>query len=494
MKIFIDNIEVVCDKNITITEEMLNTPSVVLNNVYPKSWELTKDYTNNFYHPADYSQCRIYDNNDNLLFCGVVKNSGNISLNPRQPHFQTLQVLSYKTFLSEGETLDYVLYNLTVEEAINQVVSTISPYGFVVGNINLIDPTEVIGAYSTKDKTAYDVFNYIADITQSRWTTRLIDEDTVAIDFYDPTLLPEGLEIDYTKTFFENNLIDDISYSYGTNDYRNKQVMTSEEVYGSLEQTQIVYSNGYQTQYTTELPIGIFEAVYVNNVEKSFATTEEKSLGIDADFYYSPGSNIVESNTTYSAGQRVDIRYLPIVEGRQIITNSNEIDRVSNSTGVKGVIARYENRNDATTSNELQLIGQSYITYKGTPEIILKVQSRLNLWNIGERVKFNAPINDLDTTYMVKKKTINRILSNPNSEEIIFYNFEMTSSFNSETAINYFDNQRAKAKGNIGQGEFISRNIDIDNTANVVFFSEIQEVEPEGNNALNCVLDAPLNM
>ncbi len=494
MKIFIDNIEVVCDKNITITEEMLNTPSVVLNNVYPKSWELTKDYTNNFYHPADYSQCRIYDNNDNLLFCGVVKNSGNISLNPRQPHFQTLQVLSYKTFLSEGETLDYVLYNLTVEEAINQVVSTISPYGFVVGNINLIDPTEVIGAYSTKDKTAYDVFNYIADITQSRWTTRLIDEDTVAIDFYDPTLLPEGLEIDYTRTFFENNLIDDISYSYGTNDYRNKQVMTSEEVYGSLEQTQITYSNGYQTQYTTELPIGIFEAVYVNNVEKSFATTEEKSLGIDADFYYSPGSNIVESNTTYSAGQRVDIRYLPIVEGRQIITNSNEIDRVSNSTGVKGVIARYENRNDATTSNELQLIGQSYITYKGTPEIILKVQSRLNLWNIGERVKFNAPINDLDTTYMVKKKTINRILSNPNSEEIIFYNFEMTSSFNSETAINYFDNQRAKAKGNIGQGEFISRNIDIDNTANVVFFSEIQEVEPEGNNALNCVLDAPLNM
>lgn len=494
MKIFIDNIEVVCDKNITITEEMLNTPSVVLNNVYPKSWEQTKDYTNNFYHPADYSQCRIYDNNDNLLFCGVVKNSGNISLNPRQPHFQTLQVLSYKTFLSEGETLDYVLYNLTVEEAINQVVSTISPYGFVVGNINLIDPTEVIGAYSTKDKTAYDVFNYIADITQSRWTTRLIDEDTVAIDFYDPTLLPEGLEIDYTRTFFENNLIDDISYSYGTNDYRNKQVMTSEEVYGSLEQTQIVYSNGYQTQYTTELPIGIFEAVYVNNVEKSFATTEEKSLGIDADFYYSPGNNIVESNTTYSAGQRVDIRYLPIVEGRQIITNSNEIDRVSNSTGVKGVIARYENRNDATTSNELQLIGQSYITYKGTPEIILKVQSRLNLWNIGERVKFNAPINDLDTTYMVKKKTINRILSNPNSEEIIFYNFEMTSSFNSETAINYFDNQRAKAKGNIGQGEFISRNIDIDNTANVVFFSEIQEVEPEGNNALNCVLDAPLNM
>jgi hypothetical protein len=490
MKIYIDGIEVVCDKNITITEEMLNTPSVILNNVYPKSWETNQDYTTNFYHPNDYSQCRIYDENNNLLFCGIVKNSGNISLNPRHPHFQTLQVLSYKTFLSEGETLDYVLYDLTVQEAIEQVVSTISPYGFVVGTINLIDPTEVIGAYATKDKTAYDVFNYIADITQSRWTTRLIDEDTVAIDFYDPSLLPSGLTIDYDTTFFENYLIDDISYSYSANDYRNKQVMTSEEVYGSLEQTQIIYSNGYQTQYTTELPIGIFEAVYVNNVQKTFASNDEKALGIDADFYYSVGSNIVESNATYSAGQKIDIRYLPIVEGRQIITNSNEIDRVANSTGVKGVIARYENRNDATTSNELQLIGQSYIKYKGTAEILLKVESRQNLWNVGERVQFNAPIDALDTEYMVKKKTIQRIAT----VDTIFYTYEMTSSFNSETSINYFDNQRAKARGNIGEGEYISRNIDIDNTANVVFFSQIEEVEPEGNNALNCVLDAPLNL
>ena len=489
MKIYIDNVEVVCDKNITITEEMLNTPSVILNNVYPKSWETSQDYTTNFYHPDDYSQCRIYDENNNLLFCGIVKNSGNISLNPRQPHFQTLQVLSYKTFLSEGETLDYVLYDLTVEEAIEQIIDTISPYSFVKGNINLIDPTEEIGAYSTKDKTAYDVFNYIADITQSRWTTRLVDEDTVAIDFYDPTLLPSGLAIDYNTTFFENNLIDDISYSYSANDYRNKQVMTSEEVYGSLEQTQIIYSNGYQTQYTTELPIGVFEAVYVNNVQKTFASSNEKALGIDADFYYTVGSNIVESNENYGAGQRIDIRYLPIVEGRQIITNSNEIDRVSNSTGVKGVVARYENRNDATTSNELQLIGQSYIKYKGTAEIILKVSTRQNLWNVGERVQFNAPINALNTEYMVKKKTIKRIAT----IDTIFYEYEMTSSFNSETSINYFDNQRAKARGNIGEGEYISRNIDIDNTANVVFFSEIDEATQTGDNVLNSVLNSPFN-
>lgn len=429
-----------------------------------------------------------------LLFCGVVKNSGNISLNPRYPHYQTLQILDFKTFLSEGETLDFVISNKTIEEAIDQVVDTISPYGFIKGNIEILGAETIIGAYSTKDKTAYDVFNYLADITQSRWTTRLIDENTVAIDFYDPTLLPRGEAIQYNETWFRNNLIDDISYSYGSNDYRNKQVMTSKEVIGELEQVQIVYANGYQTQFMTEIKIAQINEIDVNGEPKTFATEDDKELGVEADFYYSIGNNIIESADTYPTGAVITIRYLPIVEGRQIITNNDEIDRVSTATGRKGVVARYEDRNDAITSNELQLIGQSYIRYKGVPEIKLNVQTRSNLWNIGDRVQFNAPITELATEYMVKKKTINRILANPDSEEHIVYTFELTSSFNSEQAINYFDNQRAKSKGNIGEGEAISRNIDIENETNIIFYdSNIVEITVVGDNVLNSTLNSPLN-
>lgn len=425
-----------------------------------------------------------------LLFCGVVKNSGYISLNPRDPHYQTLQVLDFKTFLSEGETLDFVIADKTIEEAIDQVISTIAPYGFIKGNIQIIGADTTIGAYSTKDKTAYDVFNYLADITQSRWTTRLIDENTVAIDFYDPTLLPEGQAIDYTPTYFENNLIDDMSYSYGSNDYRNKQVMTSSQVVGSLEQTQLLYANGYQTQFLTEMPIASLTSITVDGSTKTFATNDEKELGVEADFYYTIGSNIVESETTYSTGNEVEIGYLPIVEGRQIITNNDEIQRVSTSTGRKGVVARYETRNDATTSMELQLIGQSYIKYKGTPEIKLTIQTRSNLWNVGDRVQFNAPITELNTDYMVKSKKTNYITT----IDTLFYTFELTSSFNMEQDINYFDNQRAKAKGNIGEGDYISRNVDLENTANVIFYdSVVAEATVVGDNKLNAVLNAPLN-
>ena len=470
MTITIDGTEVLCSNDITIKQEMLNTPSVILNNVYPKSWEDDKDYISRFYHPNDYSQCIIKEGN-NLLFCGVVKNSGDISLNPRYPHYSTLQILDYKTFLSEGETLDFVIANKTVTEAIQQVIDVISPYGFELGNVSILGSNDVIGAYSTTNKTAYDVFNYLADITQSRWTTRTTSVGTIAIDFYDPTLMPQGTAIDYTDTWFKNNKIIDMSYNYGTWDYRNKQVMVSKEVFGDISQIQSFTYDGFNTQFFTEYQIGIIQKITVDGVEKEFITNEEKNLGFSADFYYSVGNNYFDMDTTTYTGSEIEITYVPIVEGRQIINNTAEINRVATSTGVKGVIARYEDRNDALTSYELQKIGQSYIKYKGVPEIKLTVQSENNIWEIGQRVQFTAPINELTTTYMVKRKEINYKVS----ANKIFYTFELTSSFNSESAINYFDNQRAKANGNIKEGEYVSRNVDMESSSNIIFYDTTLE-------------------
>lgn len=466
MNITIDGIDVVCSNDITIKQEILNTPSVILNNVYPKLWETDKDYTSRYYHPDDYSQCLIKDENNNLLFCGVVKNSGQISLNPRYPHYSTLQILDYKTFLSEGETLDVVIADKTILEAITQVVNIIAPYGFELGEVKILNENDVIGAYSTKDKTAYDVFNYLADITQSRWTTRVLGAGRVAIDFYDPTLMPQGTAIDSTTIWWKNNKIDDITYNYGTWNYRNKQVMTSRQVYGSIPQSQVIRYDGYANQIMTEFPIGEISSIYVNGVGRPFATNDEKAIGIYADFYYTPENNYFEKSMNISVGSEIIITYIPIVEGRQVISNTNEITRVGTATGVKGVIARYENRNDATTSMELQKIGQSYIKYKGVPEINLTIKTRSNLWNVGQRVQYNAPLTELTMEYMVKRKEIHYIVS----ANEIFYTFELSSSFNSETAINYFDNQRAKANGNIKEGQFISRNVDIENEATIIFY------------------------
>ena len=76
----------------------------------------------------------------------------------------------------------------------------------------------------------------------------------------------------------------------------------------------------------------------------------------------------------------------------------------------------------------------------------------------------------------------------------IVYTFELTSSFNAETEINYFDNQRAKNTGNLSQDQYIARNIDLNSTATVLFgISEPETIQVTGDNILDCVLDSPIN-
>ena len=488
MKIYINNEEVVCSNIIEITEEMLQTSSTILDNCYPKSWEANHDYTSQFYFPPDYSKCKIYQD-DTLIFCGLVKNTGTIELNPREPHFCSLQILDFKALLSEGDTLDFVISNKTIPEAINQVIQAVSSYGFVVGEIEILNPDDVIGAYSTLNKTAYDVFQYLAEISQSRWGTRMIDENTIAIDFYDPTLMPEGTEIKYTQEFFEDNNIEDITFSYNTGDYRNKQIMLSEQVYGDIAYNETIIADGYAKIFNTQSPIAVLNNASVNGTAATIATKDEQEAGIVADFYYTPGSNEIITENSYIAATSLEFSYTPLVKGRQVIYNTSEVNRVGSQINRNGVISRYENRNDILSSEELQKVGESYIKYKGTAEILLNIKTNNNnLYNVGEIVEFDAPITQLNQSYMVKKK-ITTIYPLTND---IFYEFVLTSSYNSENAINYFDNQRAKAEGNITSGEYITRNIDIENTADIIFDNLTHHQKTfTGDNVLNCALNSP---
>jgi hypothetical protein len=301
--------------------------------------------------------------------------------------------------------------------------------------------------------------------------------------------MPQGTSIEYTQNWFTNHKIQDMSFSYSSRDYRNKQVMLSGEVYANVETTEIIVADGYQTQFNTTDKIGYVSSMLVNGSPVQVITKEEYELGYEGDFIYQPGNPYFESTDLISTGAIITIVYYAIIEGREVLLNQEEISRIGEMIARKGVIARYENRNDATTTGELQAIGQSYLKYKGSPEVILKVDSLENIWNIGERVEFNAPLEELTTEYMVKKKTTQYIPTQDN----VFYTYELSSNFNSETEINYFDNQRSKMMGNIGVGEVVSRNIDIENTANIIFYDlEVEEVEITNNNTLQSELQGVL--
>lgn len=462
------------------TDWMTNYPDLVISMIYGLQIPDITKITN----PTLLEQLESVG--QKLLFCGCVKNTGNINLSPTEPHFVDLQVLDFKTLLSEGETLNYVITGKTIVEAINQVVNSISDYGFIVGNIQILNPNDVINAYSTLDKTPYDVFQYIADITQSRWTTRMVDENTVAIDFYDPTLMPEADPIENTHEYMCQNKIDDISFSYSTNDYRNKQIMTSDEIIANITQTETIVADGYATSFMCQNKIGTITNMKVNGVNATFITKNEEELGLTATFVYQPGNSSFESSSTILSGSVITITYYPIVKGREIILNSGESTRISTQIGRNGNISRYENRQDATSSAELQKIGQSYIKYKGKAQINLKVKTEKDLFDVGQIVEYQAPLEELSTDYMVKSKTIDWYVN----VDKTFYTYELTSNYNYEDAINFFDNQRAKSKGNIGEGQTISRNIDLESTALILFYdTDVEEVEILNPTSLDFALD-----
>ena len=160
--------------------------------------------------------------------------------------------------------------------------------------------------------------------------------------------------------------------------------------------------------------------------------------------------------------------------------------------GRNGTICRYETRNDVLSSNELNKVAQTYIKYKGTAEISLTIETKnTDLFNIGQQVYFDIPqLPDLQRDYMVKTKETQ--ITQTGTDAVIFYVYTLSSNYESENAINYFDNQRRKANGNINENEFITRNIDIENEANVIFSNVTQtEVTPVGDNVLNSVLNSP---
>ena len=91
---------------------------------------------------------------------------------------------------------------------------------------------------------------------------------------------------------------------------------------------------------------------------------------------------------------------------------------------------------------------------------------------------------------MVKTKDIQ--ITKTGNDGVVFYTYTLSSSYDSEKAINFFDNQRRKMSGNIDEEQFITRNIDLDFEANLIFDElSIQEITITDNNKLNAPLNAP---
>jgi hypothetical protein len=78
------------------------------------------------------------------------------------------------------------------------------------------------------------------------------------------------------------------------------------------------------------------------------------------------------------------------------------------------------------------------------------------------------------------------------NQQVIFYTYELSSSFNDENAINYFDNQRRKLEGNLSEGDYISRFIDIPSQTNIIFYGATIEPVKIDNTTLEAELEVEI--
>ena len=421
-----------------------------------------------------------------LIFSGVIKNSGNINLNPRYPHYSTLQLLDYKTFLSECDNLNYVLQSQSVFSCIKEVVKNLD--GFMVGKVNIED-LDTIAAYNCNEKTPYDVFEYLAEITNSIWYTEAVSKDLVLINFVSEGNLNQADAIEYTKEYFEEHNIQDIKYTYNTKDYRNKQVITSDRAKSGIPQVEYLtyYGNNLKTTY----PIDKIVSITSGSSTYTVSTRQAQQNGSYATFYYNYGSNEIEVNRSFGTEKTFKVEYYSVVATRQTVYNQDEINRIHEGTGRNGTLARYEKRTDTSDTEALNQIAQTYLNYKGTPEIKVTLKTYFkDILKIGDRVFFNGPLEDLKTNYLVIQKNVNMITTG--NEQKIFYEYILSSSFNDENAINYFDNQRRKLSGNIEDGEYITRYIDFPSETNIIFY-DLESTEMEiPNDILDGELDVEL--
>ena len=386
-----------------------------------------------------------------------------------------MQILDYKTLLSEGFCLDYVIPEGTISDAIDSIISKLSLYGFIKGNVVLENANEIIGAYSTYEQTPYDALQYIAEISGAKWFTRLVDNYHTAIDFYTPAYLNEAPNIKYTQQYFEDKNIVDISFSFSGADYRNQQIVLSDQIFNSIDTIDRFVATSEQTIFRTSAIVGKLKEVYVNGISQSIGTSGDKEKGKYADFYYTIGTNEVESSTNQPLGAEIRLVYTSLIKGRVSLSNEDEILRITQQLDRLGRISRYENRNDVSTAKELSHIAQNYLKYKGKPQITLKITTQdFDIFELGQQAYFEAPINQLQDTYLVKSKDIQ--ITKTGNDGCIFYIYELVNNFNTESDINYFDNQRRKAKGNIGEDEYITRNADINDQA-TIYFENINIVE-----------------
>jgi hypothetical protein len=281
------------------------------------------------------------------------------------------------------------------------------------------------------------------------------------------------INIDYGQEFFANYNIVDMEYSFNTSDYRNKQNIIADNIKGSNFLFEAFWLDGKSTEFYLSQPVAGVKFAEINDENIKVISQEFKDKGEDYDCYYTQGSNVINLKNANKKGDYLRILYYPDISLKISITEDDEVKRVKDNTGTAGIISRYEKRSDVLLAEEMNKIAQSYLKYKGRGDYTVTIQTyNKELAHLGDKVNLttNDNLKFLEDEYYVKSITTSYTTNNADNKAYIFRTYTLVNNFNFEYATNYFDNQRAKLIGNIQDGQYINRDIDIIDEVLIQFY------------------------
>lgn len=272
LKMTIDNEEVLSNNDISIKEEILSPSSTILNNVYPKSWELDKDYTSRFYYPKDYSKLNIQ----------------NFSIEPEEAG-KTIQVNGSATLTDVDTSKESRVLRLLGQTSQDRTPTPTSPIPI---NVVSGDNTINICGKNLYDLTTTSFSNSNVDITiNDQEITMKTKTQTNSGNFFFMTKIPDEI-LQNGQTYTISSI--DVS---GVAQSLKLQLRTKTGgfVNGKNRQDSVVYDdtyslyvdgNIYSNLNSDIIPAGTIAKIKNIQVEKgSTATTYEPYIGNSYPIY-----------------------------------------------------------------------------------------------------------------------------------------------------------------------------------------------------------------
>lgn len=474
LKLIINGIEMDFSNNFSASAHPTNFSNMIFHEVIPKDKNFYPENLKVQNYAEEFSIGEVYAG-DQLIFFGIVNSTGRLNLNPFTPKTKTVEIADFRKWLSIQKPIPLLFFNEFPENLVNTLIEKLNEPKIVVGTLDF-STNELIGAYSTVDKSPYQVLKevvakqtnsilYFQINTQQQITINYKSNDTLANDI-EPLIIDLN-NLDLLKEY----KILDIEFESNADKYSNiVKVESSNVIANIVTEEKITILD--KDSFTLNNVVGKVSNNIANTYLYKLATptVKQSAIILNEEFYkegqyydvlYKTGNNIIKINKKYLDQDWVlNFGYFIKRKTSVELSNTQEIARIASFSMTKGEVYRYERLNDLTNFNDLLKATESNLEIYKNTERIIYITSEIPLYDILDVVEVVSQENDkVSGLYLVHEINVDingssiKDASNNNNFILPVFSTVLKATKNTDNIVNEFDNQNFRDNPVVNQAE-----------------------------------------